>query len=67
MENILSTEEFCLYYQQMREAQNNYFASKKGNRFPTPESKALLAISKKLEAELDSKVLESLVLEVSNS
>ena len=67
MENILSTEEFCLYYQQMREAQNNYFASKKDNRFPTPESKALLLISKKLEAELDLRVKECLGKEVSNS
>jgi hypothetical protein len=51
-----SIEDFCHLYQQMRQAQNNYFASKKGNRFPTPESKKLLVISKQLEAELDSMV-----------
>lgn len=44
---------FCAMYQEMRDAQNAYFTSKKGNRFPTKESKQLLAISKALEANLD--------------
>jgi hypothetical protein len=53
---VNSIEDFCHLYQQMRQAQNNYFASKKGHRFPTPESKKLLGISKQLEAELDCMV-----------
>jgi hypothetical protein len=66
MKNLLTTEEFCLYYQEMREAQNAYFASKKGQRFPSKESKMLLGISKKLEADLDLKVKECLGKEVNN-
>jgi hypothetical protein len=55
---MFSITKFCYLYEQMRDAQNNYFASKKGTRVPTKESKELLAIAKKLEAELDEFVKE---------
>lgn len=50
---MISTQDFCLLFQQMRKAQTKYFASKKGHRWPTKESNELLSIAKKLEAELD--------------
>lgn len=47
---------FCAMYQEMRNAQNTYFSSRKGTRFKTKESNQLLAISKELEANLDKYV-----------
>lgn len=53
MEDYNGLTLFCTMYKEMRNAQNAYFASKKGLRYPSKESKQLLAISKELEANLD--------------
>ncbi len=49
--------EFAQLYTLMREAQNNYFASKKENRYG---DKKLLAASKKIEAKTDQMAREIL-------
>jgi hypothetical protein len=53
IEDYNGLSQFCAMYQEMRNAQNAYFTSKKGQRWPSKESKQLLAISKELEDNLD--------------
>lgn len=56
IEDYDGLKRFCTMYQEMRNAQNTYFASRKGTRFKAKESNQLLAISKELEANLDKSV-----------